>query len=98
MTLHVMNKTLQHKALYDNMINAVSEGDTVLLIEDAVYSALTAHESLYSTLPVNVELRVLQADSQARGVEAKLSPLFKVINDQGFVRLSCEHPKVVSWY
>lgn len=99
MTLHVINKTPQNRSLYLNMLNGLSSGDAVLLIEDAVYSALEAHQSIFTALsPDDIQLSALEADIQARGLEDKLSPRFSSVNDQGFVKLSCEHDKIVSWY
>lgn len=98
MTLHVINKTPSNLPLYHRMLNGLSAGDGILLIEDAVYAGLTAHQALFEGLPIDIKLGALEADIQARGLTHRLSPTFTLVNDKAFVQLSCEHDKVVSWY
>lgn len=98
MNLHTINKTSQHAALYENMLSAVSGKDTILLIEDGVYSALEAHSGLFQHLSSDIEILALEADVSARGLTGKLASYVQVINDNAFVQRSCDNDKVISWY
>jgi tRNA 2-thiouridine synthesizing protein B len=98
MNLHTINKTSQHTALYQNMLSAVSSEDTILLIEDGVYSALEAHSKLFHSLSSDIEVLALEADVNARGLTDKLSKRVQIVNDDKFVELSCQNGKVISWY
>jgi len=91
-TLHTLNKaSLSHSAGYDCM-RALADGDTLVLIEDAVY--LTQRK-----LPVNrnIDVCAIQHDLHTRG----LSPLeghTRIINDSDYVELCLNHDKIVSWF
>ena len=98
MTLHLLNKSPQSMSLYSNMLASLSDNDSILLIEDGVYGALSAHNKLFKSLPDTVSLFVLKADTEARGLSERVSALFDVIDDNQFVELTCQNEKVVSWY
>ena len=98
MNLHTINKTTQHTALYENMLSGVSSKDTILLIEDGVYSALEAHSKLFQHLSNDIKVLALEADVSARGLIGKLSSNIQVVSDSEFVKLSCNNDKVISWY
>lgn len=98
MNLHTINKTTQHTSLYENMLSAVAPGDTILLIEDGVYSALPAHSGFCGALSNDIRLIALEADVNARGLASKLSEEIQIITDAEFVQLSCKNDKVISWY
>jgi tRNA 2-thiouridine synthesizing protein B len=68
----------------------VSDGDAILLIENAVYGQLSGDDS-----DLDVKLFVLEADLEARGVTAHSD--YKVIDYAGFVSLCTEYDKVISW-
>ena len=96
MTLHLLNKSPQHMAVVTRMLAATSPGDRILLIEDAVYHALPRTEALIAELSA-VEIYALKADLCARGIDDKARAEIHIVDDKGFVRLSCEADKVVSW-
>lgn len=98
MTLHLLNKSPQHFALYRNMLSALGSEDAILLIEDGAYGALDAHSSLFADLPASVSVHALKADVDARGLSTKLYDAIIQVDDRQFVALSCEYDKVVSWY
>ncbi|USE39183.1 sulfurtransferase complex subunit TusB [Endozoicomonas sp. SCSIO W0465] len=91
-TLHTANKPGQAIAL---CLRAVARGDSVLLIEDAVYELLSPATRL-KALPDGCSVYVMDIDARARGVEV-LAP-FEVINYDRFVSLCVGNEKVVSWF
>jgi len=96
MILHTINK--QGPALL-RALAAVSENDTVLLLEDGVYAALETKEEddCWSMLPSSVRRFALADDLAARGISDKMLSGFEIVDWHGFVSLSIEHDKVVSW-
>ncbi len=95
MTLHTLNRPPSNTALLTDCLNACSSGDCLLLIEDGVYCAL-AQQPL--ELPEGVTACVLAADVAARGLQSRLHDSIRQVDDAGFVKLCCEHPRVISWY
>ena len=88
MILHTINK---HGPALSRALAVVSEKDTVLLLEDGVYALLEApeKENCLNALPSSVRRFALADDLAARGISDKML--------SGFVNLSIEHDKVVSW-
>lgn len=80
------------------MLASVKDNDTVLVIEDGTYAALSANTSLFSGLPESCKLFALEPDVNARGLTDKLSTRFTLATDEQFVELSCKMNKVVSWF
>lgn len=95
MTLHTLNRPPSNAALLADCLRACSSGDTLLLIEDGVYCA---QASLPLQLPAGVTACVLAADIAARGLNNRLAPGIKQVDDAGFVQLCCDHARVISWY
>ena len=89
-TLHILNRGPNQPELLNHLLNALSEGDEILLIEDGVYWA-SEHfaERFQSARP-----KVLGADAEARGLKALCG---ETINDTDFVDLCVKHRRSVSW-
>lgn len=98
MALHTLNQPPGNTQCLERCLNALADGDALLLIEDGVLSTLPAHTSLFDAIPANVALYALQADLDARGLNDLKDTRFFVVDDGGFVDLACEQDKVVSWY
>ena len=108
-TLHTLNVSpREYRALFERLIRLASPGDNLLLIENGVY-ALTDDKALQDLRALGLGLYCLEADVEARGLAhwpalaeqiAGMPPehLIRIVNDSGFVALSCEHRKVVSWF
>lgn len=96
MILHTVNK---HGSALLRALAVVSENDAVLLLEDGVYALLETQgkENCWSVLPASVRRFVLVDDLAARGISDKMLTGFEKVDWQGFVDLSTEHDKVVSW-
>lgn len=94
MSLHVVNKT--DAALWSACRAALSDGDALLLIEDAVFAVLPGYcEAL--RIPPAVQILVLSDDLAARGISARIPADLCQLSYQDFVALSLRHDKVVSW-
>ncbi|WP_144982825.1 sulfurtransferase complex subunit TusB [Halomonas sp. C22] len=92
--LHIVNKPPGHSAAHQ-MLAVVSPGDTVLLIEDAVQAVL--HDAWQGWRMEGVEMLALNEDVVARGLSGYASD--KSLADmQMFVRLTEQHPQILTWY
>jgi len=93
MTLHILGTSPSDHATFESCRSTLTESDTLLLLEEGVYWALPKHRIELSRLPARVV--VLQPDSDARGVSTEgLSE----VDDAGFVELSIQHERSISWY
>lgn len=78
-----------------------SKHDSILLIEDAVYYALTPtfynffNASEFKTTPT---IYALKEDIEARGITAHAHNDIKLVTYEGFVELTATHDKSSSWY
>jgi len=100
-TLHTVNKSpFEHRTLA-SCARVCLAGDGLLLIEDGVYGALaTAPTSgqFKALRDKGVKLLALSEDVRARGLEGRLTDSVELTDYAGFVRLSCEHHSIQSWY
>jgi len=99
-TLNIVNKSPFEKHSLDQCLMRISDGDGLLLIEDAVVVAVngTALEEKLAESGKKNTLYVLQPDLEARGFDGtKLVEGFKSIDYKGFVSLVTEHDRVHSW-
>jgi tRNA 2-thiouridine synthesizing protein B len=96
MILHTINKN--NEALH-RCLSLLSDEDAVLLIEDGVYAALSCRENqkLWDTLVPQVKKYAMADDLAVRGVSDGMLPFFERVDWSGFVSLSLEYDKVVSW-
>lgn len=92
MTLHIVNRSPYRSSALRDCLNAMAEGDALLLIEDGVYAAAASAQA--GTMPA--ETYCLGADADARGVP--VSDAIARIDDARWVALCVEHTPVVSWF
>lgn len=92
MILHILNKTTPD--LLTQLCAASSQSDVILLIEDAVYHALSAN-TLSQLGEHAAQVCVLADDASARGITTSH---LTTIDYTGFVELSARSSKTVSWY
>ena len=95
MSLHVINKT--DPALWHTCLGALSDGDALLLIEDAVFAALPGYIDVLKPA-ASVQVLALSDDLALRGISARITPSVRHASWQDFVVLSLQHDKVVSWH
>lgn len=98
MTLHTLNKC--DPSLVQSCVDATAEGDSILLIEEAVYLAMTGHATgaLLLQHSTGLSLKVLKEDLAARGISARIPADFSVVSYAEFVALSLAHARVVNWH
>jgi tRNA 2-thiouridine synthesizing protein B len=90
MILHTFNKPPQAAQLA-----LLTVGDSVLLLEDAVYAALPLPAGL--VLPKGLHCHVLREDLVLRGISARIRPGFAAVDYSGFVALCLSHRQVLNW-
>ena len=100
-TLHTVNKTPFERNSLDTCLSLVSEGSTILLIEDGVAGALqntTASQSLSDAMSKGVSVAVLGEDLGARGLSPdRIIEGVSVVDYAGFVQLAADHDNVQNW-
>ena len=94
--LHLVNKSPYENGNLNTASSIMSDGDVLLLIEDAVYGAVKAGKA--SAMLAGHTVSVLGPDLAARGIsEDKLADGVDVIDYAGFVDLVESNDKVQSW-
>ena len=97
MILHIINKT-KDATLIDQCMRYCSQGDSVLLVEDGVYLALTSSPSLPSELSNDITLYALKEDLIVRGLELdKVQMNVKPVHMSEYIELTASHSKVINW-
>src|SRR3990167_9206841 len=80
-------------------VRAAADGDTVLLLQDAVHAAVaraTGPADLLREAAANgVTLAALAPDVAARGIGALLHPGVALVDDDAFVALTEQHPRTL---
>jgi tRNA 2-thiouridine synthesizing protein B len=102
-TLHTLNSSSRdQRALFDRMIQFSSPGDSLLLIENGVY-CITDEYAMRTAHATGLQIFCLQNDIEARGLSDYVNipaqqNTCELVDDSGFVALSCTHNKVLSWF
>lgn len=89
--LHIV-KTIQ---AIEEVVKVYTQGDQLLLIEDAVYSANPQHKTY--PLIQGLNIAVLKADVNARGIANRISPSVLLADYNGFVNLTVESTNSITW-
>ena len=98
--LHLVNKSPTDRNAFDTCFRMASPGDSILLIEDAVYAALANAEFAKKILSrlENFSFFVLGPDVAARGLnDTPLIEGISVVDYEGFVDLVAENKVTQSW-
>ncbi len=98
--LHTVNKSPFEKNSLASCLDHSRPGSAILLIEDAVYAAMTgtAQEQRVRAAARDRQVFVLGPDLQARGVEPqRLIDGVTVVDYGGFVDLAVAHDIVQAW-
>ncbi len=99
-TLHTVNKSPFQTRTLQSCLNHVSDGDTVLLIEDGVLGAArgTDVSDLVASSIGKITLCVLTPDLQARGIASeRLLEGAQTVDYAGFVELAAKHDVTQAW-
>ena len=95
-TLHIINKAASNAQLYSDCFDCLHQGDGIILIESAVYTACETDQKTLSNLDITTY--ALKTDILARGIQDKVSENVIVVDDSEFVELCCRYKKSVSWF
>ncbi len=98
--LHTVNKSITDKPSLLSCLRLAAAGSDILLIEDAVYSAVrgTKHTSTLESALTRYRIYALQPDLECRGVKNdQLIAGIKTVDYQGFVKLAVENETVNAW-
>ncbi len=94
--LHIVNKSPYEKNSVTRAVGYAKDGDTVLLIEDAVYAAVQSGSA--SAQLDGHDVAVMGSDLAARGIaEDKLADGISVVDYAGFVDLVEAKDSTQSW-
>ncbi|WP_106478160.1 sulfurtransferase complex subunit TusB [Phytohalomonas tamaricis] len=96
MVLHILNRSPFASRVHEDMLRAMVNEDRVLLIEDGVSAALKAGITLLPT--IDERLYALKEDLEARGLSQRCDPCVNIVDVDGFVALTEQADKVVSWF
>ncbi|PMH46311.1 hypothetical protein BCU68_02730 [Vibrio sp. 10N.286.49.B3] len=91
--LHIVKNS--HQLFQLNSYLLPSDG--ILLVEDAVYLANDKHVAHESLEKITNQIFILEDDLRARGLmSVNLSP-FHLVDFEGFVDLTIQHPQAMTW-
>jgi tRNA 2-thiouridine synthesizing protein B len=96
MILHILNRPPSSSLVYREALAAMGSTDFLLLIEDGVLGALTSQVRHFQQ--VEGRLFALREDLDARGLEGQCDASVQVVDVDGFVVLTEEADKTVSWF
>ncbi len=95
--LHLVFKSPYQSNGLSECLHMVSDGDEILLLEDAVVAAVAETKSCLA-LPLKKKcVYVLHEDAEARGLVQHLTNEIKLIDMKGFVELTEKHITQISW-
>nr|WP_298415092.1 sulfurtransferase complex subunit TusB [uncultured Halomonas sp.] len=96
MQLHLLNRSVASSHVYRDALRAMSDDDYLLLIEDGVYGAVAPLVEHFSSIAGR--LFALREDLESRGLEGRCAESVIVVDTEGFVQLTEETERTVSWF
>ncbi|MBR9972417.1 sulfurtransferase complex subunit TusB [Magnetospirillum sulfuroxidans] len=99
-TLHTVNKSPFERSNLQACLGHAQNGDSVLLIEDAVFAAIAGNTFApkLADAAQDIKLFVLGPDLKARGMDpAKVVDGVNIIDYEGFVDLAAASSTIHSW-
>ena len=98
--LHIINKNDGNGAVLNDCMQVVTNGSSILLIENGIYCGVKNQLMLLDKNLFNeVDLYVLTSDLEARGIQLESCYGFvKPISYSGFVQLVADNNPVRSWF
>jgi len=99
MVLHTVNKSPLSCQSLAQCLKVMGPADSLLLMEDGVYGALSSVESAtgLNALGKAARLYVLKEDVDARGLEGRLLSDARLVDYAGFVDLVVSHSASMAW-
>ena len=100
-TLHTVNKSAFERNSLDTCLSVCKPDASVLLIEDAVVSALqntSVSEKIEKATESGIKFYALREDLSARGLpEQRVLDKIALVDYAGFVNLVTENDRVQNW-
>lgn len=96
MILHLLNRAPGTSLVYRDALAGMGPEDRLLLIEDGVQGALPQMVRHFEGL--EGRLFALREDLAARGLEGRCAEQVQVVDVDGFVTLTEEAERTLSWY
>ncbi len=96
MVLHTLNASPSSAAFAD-CLRLIASGDTLLLLGDAVYGAITGSRARQALDNSGAELCILREDATAAGIAKQLGGA-TLVDIDGFVELTESFPRQLAWY
>ncbi|MCP4188645.1 MAG: sulfurtransferase complex subunit TusB [Gammaproteobacteria bacterium] len=100
-TLHTVNKSAFERNSLESCLSVCKANASVLLIEDAVVSALqntTISEQISAAANTGVKFFALSEDLRARGLsDRRVMDEVTLVDYAGFVKLTTENDRVQNW-
>jgi tRNA 2-thiouridine synthesizing protein B len=97
--LHIINKSPFERNALDSCLRVAQPGNSLLLIEDAVYAAARGNKAAdkVELAARTLKVYVLAPDLEARGMKDAAVAGVTLVDYSGFVDLVAEHSVVQSW-
>lgn len=92
-SLHTLNTPPSDQDTKMQCLSTLSDGDILVLIENATYWALPVHRQ---ALPSDLKVYALRVDLDARGIIPDTS--VQAISDADFVDLTLCYERIISWF
>lgn len=96
MLLHILNRSPLSSMVYRQVLAAMGPEDRLLLIEDGVQGGVPGLVGHFEA--VQERLFALREDLSARGLEEACDASVQLVDVEGFVVLTEEAERTVSWY
>lgn len=96
MVLHTLNASPASRA-FAECLRLVAPGDSILLLGDGVYAAVTGTAARAQLEATGAHLHVLQQDAAAAGILEQLA-CADTLDMAGFVALSERYPRQLAWF
>ncbi|MDT8893669.1 sulfurtransferase complex subunit TusB [Halomonas sp. I1] len=96
MKLHIVNRAPGAGHAVEQALSAMMPEDRLLLIEDGVQGALPSLVDGFAGL--EGRLYALREDLEARGLMSRRDARVKVVDTDGFVTLTEQAERILSWY
>lgn len=96
MILHLLNRSPVSSSVAQDMVRAMGPDDRLLLIEAGVYGAVEPQAALFSAL--HGRCFALAEDLASRGLSEHCAGWVTPLDIQGFVMLTEQTQRTVSWF
>ena len=96
MVLHTVNASPASRA-FAECLRLVAPGDSILLLGDGVYAAITGTAARAQLEATDADLHVLEQDAAAAGILDQLGSV-ATLDMAGFVSLSERCPRQLAWF